>query len=175
MDEVTSLLTERLVTLSETEVLPDRFYEKPLVYKVLRVIAELVSVVVTVVGNVITVAAVAKCRNLKTITNNFVVSLSLADLLIVPSRVYYCYLLFTDDLLMWKLSVYLRNLPLTTSQGVSLYTLLLIAVDRYIAVNHPISYKTTLTRKRSFVMIMLVWFINDVLVSLRVDLFWAAG
>lgn len=111
-----------------------------------------------VIRNVLAVAAVFKFRALRTITNKFIVSLSLADLLCAPALLLrYGFLEHSSSVTAWKAAVFYVMLPLLISQGMSLGTLMLIAVDRYIAVLHATSYKVLLTTRRATIAIAALW------------------
>lgn len=113
---------------------------------------------VILIGNGLTIVAVVKFRALRTITNMFIVSLSLADTLSAPALLLrYGYLEYTSSATAWKWGLVYVILPLLISQGMSLATLTLIAIDRYIAVLHATSYRVLLTPKRATIAITILW------------------
>ncbi|XP_055078077.1 adenosine receptor A1-like isoform X2 [Periophthalmus magnuspinnatus] len=127
----------------------------------LYIIMEVVIAVSSVVGNVMVVWAVRINRSLRDTTFCFIVSLALADIavgaLVIPLAItisiglqthFYSCLLFACAVLV-----------LTQS---SILALLAIAVDRYLRVKIPMSYKRVVTARRAGIAVLLSWLVSFV-------------
>ncbi|KPP59146.1 adenosine receptor A1-like [Scleropages formosus] len=124
--------------------------------QVLYIGMEVVIAVASVIGNVMVVWAVKLNRSLRDTTFCFIVSLALADItvgaLVIPLAITISIGLQTHfySCLMVACTV----LVLTQS---SILALLAIAIDRYLRVKIPTSYKRVVTAKRAAVAVVLCW------------------
>ena len=115
--------------------------------------------VLVICGNTLTIAAIVKFPRLHKVTSNiFIVSLSAADLVIVPCVLlevvkYSCSL----NLQARKAYIVLQKWPAFVSSQAALMTLLCIAVDRVIAVSRPLTYRQLVTKARAKVAVATVW------------------
>ncbi|KPJ15688.1 Dopamine D2-like receptor [Papilio machaon] len=122
----------------------------------------LVFPVLTLFGNVLVILSVARERSLKTATNYFIVSLAVADLLVavvvMPFGVYY---LFNGS---WGLPAFVCDsyiaMDVTCSTS-SIFNLVAISVDRYIAVTQPIKYAKHKSSARVWLMIAVAWLVSS--------------
>ncbi|XP_078587398.1 5-hydroxytryptamine receptor 4-like [Branchiostoma floridae x Branchiostoma japonicum] len=115
-------------------------------------------ILLTIVGNILVISTVALFRSLRSLTNYFVVSLAVADLLVgvivmtlgtqyeVSGRwrhgEIFC-LIFTS-----------MDISLTTC---SIMHLSCIAFDRYYAICHPFKYPTKMSHRKMVLMIAMCW------------------
>ncbi|XP_060751299.1 histamine receptor H2b [Tachysurus vachellii] len=113
----------------------------------------------TVAGNVLVCLAVCTSRRLHRISSCFVVALAVTDLLVgllvLP-------LSATLELHngRWPLGGTVCNIYLSadvTLGTASIFTLLAISVDRYMAISAPLSYTTRLTPARAAAVILVIW------------------
>ncbi|XP_048483406.1 dopamine D2-like receptor [Plutella xylostella] len=115
----------------------------------------------TLFGNVLVIMSVVKERTLQTVTNYFIVSLAVADLLVavvvMPFGVYY---LVNGS---WGLPAFMCDIYIAmdvTSSTSSIFNLVAISVDRYIAVTQPIKYAKHKNNRRVWFTIVLVWLVS---------------
>lgn len=118
--------------------------------------------VFTVFGNILVLMSVYRERSLQTVTNYFIVSLALADLLlasiVMPFAVYY--------LLMcgyWGLGPIVCDLYIAMDvvcSTSSIFNLVAISIDRYIAVTQPIKYAQSKNNKRIVFTIAIIWVVS---------------
>ncbi|XP_061406130.1 trace amine-associated receptor 5-like [Lethenteron reissneri] len=117
-----------------------------------------VSIVATVLGNLLIVGAVASSRQLRTRANALALSLAVSDLLIglliMPVRmlgtVYQCW--FLDEVLCHV--AYFVDYTLTTS---SIFHVGAIAYDRHVAICDPLRYPARVTNRTLGLMLVLCW------------------
>ncbi|XP_015920481.1 dopamine D2-like receptor [Parasteatoda tepidariorum] len=116
---------------------------------------------VAVVGNILVILSVYKERSLQSATNYFIVSLAFADLLVAAVVMPFAvYVLVNVD---WELSETLCDFYIAldvTCSTASIFNLVAISVDRFIAVTQPIKYSKHKNNKRVFLTIIFVWLVS---------------
>ncbi|CAH1778042.1 unnamed protein product [Owenia fusiformis] len=116
-------------------------------------------------GNIVVLLAVWHHRSLHTVTNIFIVSLSVSDLCMglfaSPLSIIDNYItpLIYGSHVQNKWLCAFKIFCLAISGGGSLLSLFGIAVDRYIAVMHPMKYHTMMTHTRVGVLLGCMWLI----------------
>ncbi|XP_071566281.1 dopamine D2-like receptor isoform X4 [Temnothorax nylanderi] len=115
----------------------------------------------TLFGNVLVILAVVKERALQTVTNYFIVSLAVADLLVaVLVMPFAVYVLVNGS---WSLPGFVCDFYIAmdvTCSTSSIFNLVAISIDRYIAVTQPIKYARHKNNRRVWLTILLVWAIS---------------
>ncbi|XP_069566549.1 adenosine receptor A1-like [Brachyistius frenatus] len=138
--------------------------------KALYIGMEVVIAVSSVIGNVMVVWAVRINRSLRDTTFCFIVSLALADIavgaLVIPLAITISIGLQTH--FYSCLLVACTVLVLTQS---SILALLAIAIDRYLRVKIPMSYKRVVTPRRAGTAVLLCWLVS-IIVGLTPMLGW---
>ncbi|XP_072515054.1 trace amine-associated receptor 6-like [Salminus brasiliensis] len=114
--------------------------------------------VCTVFLNLLVIISISHFKQLHTPTNLLILSLAVADLLVgmfvMPVKI----MQLRDSC--WYLGETACSVSLVingSSMGASLYSLVLIAVDRYIAVSDPLLYSTRITVSKTSLFISLGW------------------
>ncbi|XP_006815225.1 adenosine receptor A1-like [Saccoglossus kowalevskii] len=109
--------------------------------------------------NFFVILAFLRCRRLRSATNWFVFSLSMSDFtcsaIITPSGAVYYFVPGLADNTFF--CVFFNGLRLVILYCTELLSLLLIAIDRFIAVTRPLKYRQIMTRERAKTMVALVW------------------
>ncbi|CAH1777560.1 unnamed protein product, partial [Owenia fusiformis] len=132
---------------------------------IIQTVLEFFIALVICLSNIVVLLAVWHQRSLHTVTNMFIVSLSISDLwmgfLASPLAIIENYIipLIYGSHVQNKWLCAFKLFSLTTSAGGSLSSLFGIAVDRYIAVMRPMKYHTMMTRTRANVFICFMWLI----------------
>ncbi|XP_073982039.1 dopamine D2-like receptor [Rhodnius prolixus] len=115
----------------------------------------------TLFGNVLVILAVYRERSLQSATNYFIVSLALADLLVaVLVMPFAVYVLVNGS---WSLPPFVCDFYIAmdvTCSTSSIFNLVAISIDRYIAVTQPIKYAKHKNNRRIWLTIVLVWAIS---------------
>ncbi|XP_031573735.1 orexin receptor type 2-like [Actinia tenebrosa] len=119
------------------------------------------------VGNILVCFVIIKNPRMRTVTNVFLLNLALADILfimvtvpgvmnieIIPS-----YWVFGE--LLCKIVPFINTVTLSTS----IYTMVVLAIDRYYAVLHPFRAKLQHTVRRTSCLIALIWVISVMVAS----------
>ncbi|XP_062407245.1 adenosine receptor A1-like [Sardina pilchardus] len=121
------------------------------------VVAELVIAVLSTAGNLLVCVAVGINRRLRTVTNYFLVSLAVADVCVgavaipcailtdrgVPQHQLYLCLLMLSVLIMFTQS--------------SIFSLLAVAIERYVAIFLPFRHQRLMTPRNALLVIVLTW------------------
>ncbi|XP_048515832.1 dopamine D2-like receptor isoform X2 [Athalia rosae] len=115
----------------------------------------------TLFGNVLVILAVARERALQTVTNYFIVSLALADLLVAVLVMPFAVYVLVNGA--WSLPGFVCDFYIAmdvTCSTCSIFNLVAISIDRYIAVTQPIKYAKHKNNRRVWLTILLVWAIS---------------
>ena len=108
-----------------------------------------------------------KFRSLRTVTNMFIGSLALADCLLgLCTLPLYALFYFDDNFGKYKYLCLLKYSTVLLSMSGSLYSLVAISVDRYIAILHPLKYSIIMTRKKAKRIIAAIWIYHVILCSI---------
>lgn len=115
----------------------------------------------TVIMNLLVLFAVRKERTLHTVGNLYIVSLSIADLIVgatvMPLNLVY---LLEDE---WKLGRVICQFWLVmdyVASTASIFSLFILCLDRYRSVRHPLQYLKYRTRGRATLLICSAWLLS---------------
>uniref|UniRef100_A0AAN0N7A8 Muscrinic acethylcholine receptor-like GPCR protein n=1 Tax=Polyphagotarsonemus latus TaxID=1204166 RepID=A0AAN0N7A8_9ACAR len=116
---------------------------------------------ITIIGNMLVMISLVIDRQLRTISNYFLLSLSIADFLIglISMPLYTIYLLLGK----WPLGPIVCDAWLALDYlncNASIFNLLVISFDRYYSVTRPLTYRVQRTKKRAFIIIAFTWIIS---------------
>ena len=130
-------------------------------------VISLVLAPVTITGNLMVHISMYKFRNLRTVTNMFIGSLALADCLLrLCTLPLYALFYFDDNFGKYKYLCLLKYSTVLLSMSGSLYSLVAISVDRYVAILHPLKYSIIMTRKNAKRIIAAIWIYHVILCSI---------
>ncbi|EDO40004.1 predicted protein, partial [Nematostella vectensis] len=117
-------------------------------------------------GNVLVIAAIFRSVRLKTVSNFFLASLAVADLLVgaVILPVITAKTLMREWLSTYSLVFAIEILALQAKVA-STFNLSAVSIDRYIAVTRVFQYEDIMTRKKCFTVIACVW-IGSIFIAL---------
>lgn len=111
-------------------------------------------------GNILTICAIKLSRRISTlISNQFIFSLALSDLMVGLTIPYHLAFFIGETLGKQKFTCILRFVLIILACSSSIYNLLAIATDRYIAILHPLRYNRYMTKKVALIMIGVGWII----------------
>ncbi|KAE8622065.1 hypothetical protein XENTR_v10005082 [Xenopus tropicalis] len=123
---------------------------------------EVIIAVLSIAGNVLVCWAVAINSTLKNATNYFLVSLAVADiavgLLAIPFAITISIGLETD----FHSCLFFACFVLVLTQS-SIFSLLAVAIDRYLAIKIPLRYKSLVSGKRARAIIAVFWILSFVI------------
>ena len=121
-------------------------------------------VLVAVVGNCLVLVAIYRFRRLRTISNFIILNLSITDLLFsltaTPATVY-----------MWSRQHVKESNGLCIFVGVeagflsfvSIYTLVFVSVERFLATNYPLKHRSAFTKKTVKIGLLVIWIFSAAL------------
>ncbi|XP_047425053.1 adenosine A2a receptor b [Mugil cephalus] len=120
---------------------------------------ELVIACLSVAGNILVCWSVFLNSNLQSITNLFVVSLAVADIAVGLLAIPFAISISTGFCANFYGCLFIACFVLVLTQS-SIFSLLAIAVDRYIAIKNPLRYNSLVTGQRAKGIIALCWFLS---------------
>ena len=114
-----------------------------------------------VTGNVVALWLFYKHKSLRTISNRFLASLSVADAFVglVIDPVWIVIKCWSSRRVQRKLFMITKMLWIHTTAATTLNSCC-VSIDRFIAIRFPFRYQDSLTKRRCFAVIILVWFIS---------------
>lgn len=144
-------LEERNVTENVNALLSDKL-------DVLWISMDCFLFVAIVLGNVLTILAITWARRLRSVVSNyFILNLAVSDLMVGVTLPYHL-AFYVDSTLHCNKSVCIsRFVMFTLACGGSIYNLIVIAIDRYVAIVHPLSYNAYATKRRVLLIIVVAW------------------
>ncbi|TNN82719.1 Adenosine receptor A2b [Liparis tanakae] len=126
------------------------------------IVIEVVIAVLSISGNVLVCWAVAINTTLKNATNYFLVSLAVADILVGCLAIPFAITISIGIHLDFYGCLFLACFVLVLTQS-SIFSLLAIAIDRYVAVKIPLRYKELMTGKTAREIIAILWILSFVI------------
>lgn len=128
----------------------------------LYIVIEVVIAVLSICGNVLVCWAVAINSTLKNATYYFLVSLAVADILVGCLAIPFAIIISIGLDLNFYGCLFLACFVLVLTQS-SIFSLLAIAIDRYLAVKIPLRYKELMTGKTAREIIAILWILSFVI------------
>ncbi|XP_030601470.1 adenosine receptor A2b [Archocentrus centrarchus] len=126
------------------------------------IVIEVVIAILSVFGNVLVCWAVAINTTLKNATNYFLVSLAVADILVGCLAIPFAITISIGINLDFYGCLFLACFVLVLTQS-SIFSLLAIAIDRYLAVKIPLRYKELMTGKTAREIIAILWILSFII------------
>ena len=114
-----------------------------------------------ITGNVVVLWLFYKHKSLRTISNRFLASLSVADVFVglVIDPVWIVIICWIQPRGQKNLSMITKMLWIQTTAATTLNSCC-VSIDRFIAIRFPFRYQDILTKRRCLAVIILVWFIS---------------
>ncbi|KAA0713922.1 Adenosine receptor A2a [Triplophysa tibetana] len=140
------------------------------VFYVVYITLELLIALLSILGNVLVCWAVGLNSNLQSITNFFVVSLAVADIAVGVLAIPFSILISTGFCANFFGCLFIACFVLVLTQS-SIFSLLAIAIDRYIAIKIPLRYNSLVTGQRAKAIIAICWVLS-VIIGLTPMLGW---
>uniref|UniRef100_A0AAV2IZP4 Adenosine receptor A2 n=2 Tax=Knipowitschia caucasica TaxID=637954 RepID=A0AAV2IZP4_KNICA len=141
--------------------------------QVVYIVLEVVIACLAVGGNVLVCWAVHLNSNLQSVTNLFVVSLAVADIAVGLVAIPFAIAISTGFCAHFLGCLFIACFLLVLTQS-SIFSLLAIAADRYIAIKNPLRYSGVVTGKRAKAIVALCWILS-VAIGLTPILGWNTG
>ncbi|CRK88961.1 CLUMA_CG002658, isoform A, partial [Clunio marinus] len=120
--------------------------------------------IVAITGNSIVLWIVLAHRRMRTITNYFLLNLSIADLLMASLNCVFNFIFMIDS--DWPFgSTYctINNFIANVTVAASVFTLVAISFDRYIAIMRPLQHRTS--RKKAILFVLIIWLTSSILAA----------
>ncbi|XP_014208389.1 histamine H2 receptor-like [Copidosoma floridanum] len=127
-------------------------------------------IVVIITGNVLTIISQWLNRKIFRVTSNYLIhNLAIADLFCGLALLYNT-ISRTDEVSKNKIVCLLRFAFQSGSCIASFYSVVTIAIDRYVSILYPLEYPEYITERKIFTMISLIWGMSILLST--VPLYW---
>ncbi|XP_002732004.1 RYamide receptor-like [Saccoglossus kowalevskii] len=131
-------------------------YYQPLWLQVILAILYACTSLLAVIGNLVVCYIVLGNPRMRTVTNYFIVNLAISDILMAVLCVnltFYYSINFhwPFGFVMCALVQYVQMV----SVSISIFTLVAISLDRYVAIIHPL--RPRMTRKQAFIIMIIIW------------------
>ncbi|XP_066603319.1 tachykinin-like peptides receptor 86C isoform X2 [Prorops nasuta] len=113
-------------------------------------------------GNIIVMWIVLAHRRMRTVTNYFLVNLSMADLMMSLLNCAFNFVFLVNS--NWPFgAVYctINNFVAHVTVASSVFTLVVISFDRYMAIMHPLKHH--MSRRRTILALILIWIVSSAL------------
>uniref|UniRef100_A0AAN0N814 G protein-coupled receptor n=1 Tax=Polyphagotarsonemus latus TaxID=1204166 RepID=A0AAN0N814_9ACAR len=115
----------------------------------------------TFLGNAIVVHAIRTERKLRTVSNMYILSLAIADLIVgaIVMPISSTYVLTKEWIFGRSICQFWLIVDYSASTA-SIFNLLILSLDRYYSIKNPLKYLRKRTKKRALAMICVVWLIS---------------
>lgn len=122
-----------------------------------QIVFLVITIIATVLGNALVLAAIFFDSRLRNVTNYFVASLAVSDLLVACFSVT---IRLHQYLQVSKLNIHICrfwNWIDIFCEAASIFTLTVISIDRYLKISRPFGYREKMTKKVATVVIISIW------------------
>ncbi|XP_073831176.1 tachykinin-like receptor at 86C [Musca autumnalis] len=141
---------------------PTRPYELPWEQKTVWAIIFGFMLFVAIAGNCIVLWIVTGHRSMRTATNYFLLNLSIADLLMSSLNCIFNFIFMVNsDWPFGTIYCTINNFMANVTVSTSVFTLVAISFDRYIAIVHPLKRRTS--RRKVRIILALIWVLSCIL------------
>lgn len=126
---------------------------------------------IAISGNILTLFAITTSNQLSsTISNQFIFSLAISDLLVGSSIPYHMCFYMINSLQRNQTTCVSRFVLVSFACASSILNLFFVATDRYTAIIHPLKYNRYMTREAAGFLIGFIWLFS--LVTATVPIYW---
>lgn len=134
-------------------------------------VIDLVIIIFTLAGNILTAVAIKISRKLNgVLSNQFIFNLAISDIMVAIFIPYHYAFSIGETLGSQKTTCLLRFILICLACSCSIYNLLAIAADRYIAIVHPLHYGRYITKRVAYGVMCYGWIACITLAT--VPLYW---
>ncbi|EDV92679.1 GH18896 [Drosophila grimshawi] len=143
------------------------------VFWVLKAFVMLFIIIAAIAGNLLVIISVMRVRKLRVITNYFVVSLAMADIMVAIMAMTFNFSVQVTG--RWNFSPFLCDLWNSLDvyfSTASILHLCCISVDRYYAIVKPLKYPISMTKRVVFIMLLNTWISPALLSFLPIFIGW---
>ena len=125
----------------------------------------------SILGNIMVFVCYANFRYLRTVTNVFMISLAASDLLVALLSIPFSFLLFVCQngtfVKNQRLNNFIYFVADMLPSVLSIYSLMLVAIDRAIAINKPYFHQENVTKNGAWLTVAIMWLLIMIFVALK--------
>ena len=133
-----------------------------------------ITILLTLLGNVLVLATIYYDSRLRTVTNYFVACLAVSDILVACFSVTirlktFIVLRRKEPLNQGALNIHVCSFYIwidSFCEAASIYTLAVISIDRYLKISRPFQYRERMTKTVAVIIIVAIWVLSALLASL---------
>ena len=153
------------VTMNNTSLVGHRIVDLYPAYVYFQIVFCVILFLSICSGNILTIITIQRKRTLAhRITSQLVLNLACADLLVGLTAPLHGVLFALDSKQIFTVFCLVQDAAATAATGISLYSLLLIAAERYMGICHPLHHQRWLTLHRIKLSIVTTWIYIIILV-----------
>lgn len=134
--------------------------------KTFQIVFLLITIIATILGNALVLAAIVLDSRLRNVTNYFVACLAVSDLLVACFSVTIRLHIYLD---IGSIDIHICrfwNWIDIYCEAASITTLTIISIDRYLKISHPFYYRDKITKKVAVIIIVSIWVYAAVLATI---------
>nr|XP_046916674.1 tachykinin-like peptides receptor 99D [Dermatophagoides farinae] len=160
--DMTEETTGNYSLLSDEEQMERNIYIMPLYQQILWSFIFGTMVFVAAGGNIIVIWIVLTNKRMRTVTNYFLVNLSVADIMVSTLNVIFNFIyMLNSNWPFGELFCKVSNFIAILSVAASVFTLMAISIDRYLAIVHPL--RPRMSRTATVIIIVIIWIASSFL------------
>jgi hypothetical protein len=129
-----------------------------------QVVVTIFIIIISTIGNFLVVFAIYRYRSLRTISNLIILNFSIADLLFsLTSPLITAFMWTEDKIVMFSPLCSFSAVMAQLLFHVSMFSLVFISFERFLATNYPLKHRTIFTKKAVKIGLLVVWLFAIVL------------
>ncbi len=144
-------------TFFNTNVTSSRIQETTIILGYVAVVLYLLTFIFGVLGNSLTIFVILRNKRMKTVATCFILNLAIADDLFMLSLPFLAYNTFTGNWIFGSWMCTIMSALYRINLYASIFTMVLMSIDRYLAIVHPLSSIRYRTIKNAVGVCCAIW------------------
>ena len=132
--------------------------------KIISMVLYLVTFVVGVVGNTITVIVISRTSRIRTVASCLILNLAIADDLFVLTLPFYAVTTWIENWIFGQAICTFASVFYNVNRYASIFTMVIMSIDRYLAIAHPLKSIQYRTVKNAGIVCMFLWMLCMIII-----------